>query len=140
MEESEDNFNCHLKNVTLTYPDGKETQASAMFVRGNQICFIIMPSLLQHAPVFRRVLLAKKGKTVGGGLGMGRQQAIRAKGSSLVPAAVVTSSRAASCRVQQLCLSHACVTPVLSCYVCVTHLCMVRCDVSCEEGCGDWWP
>jgi small nuclear ribonucleoprotein D3 len=80
MEESEDNFNCHMKNVTLTYPDGKETNTSSLFVRGNQICFVVLPPLLQHAPMFRRVLLAKKGKSVGGGLGKGRQQAIQAKG------------------------------------------------------------
>jgi small nuclear ribonucleoprotein D3 len=80
MEESEDNFNCHLKNVTLTHPDGRETPTASLFVRGNEIVFVVLPSLLQHAPMFRRVLLAKKGKQVGGGLGMGRSQAIRAKG------------------------------------------------------------
>jgi small nuclear ribonucleoprotein D3 len=80
LEESEDNFNCHLKDVTLTYPDGKETFAPAMFVRGSQIRLIVLPEILKLAPMFKRVFLAKKGKHVAGGLGRGRTEAIRAKG------------------------------------------------------------
>lgn len=80
LEESEDNFNCHMRDVLLKYPDGKESTAPAMFIRGSQIRMVILPDVLKHAPMFKRIFLAKKGKQVAGGLGRGRTEAIRAKG------------------------------------------------------------
>ncbi|KAH9259333.1 hypothetical protein BASA81_002376 [Batrachochytrium salamandrivorans] len=53
--ESEENFNLHLKNVQYTDAKGKTTKLVAVFLRGSRIKMIILPELLQEAPVFQRV-------------------------------------------------------------------------------------
>uniref|UniRef100_A0A7S1CRQ5 Small nuclear ribonucleoprotein Sm D3 n=1 Tax=Bicosoecida sp. CB-2014 TaxID=1486930 RepID=A0A7S1CRQ5_9STRA len=69
---SEDNMNCRLKDVTVTLTNGKTRHMEQAYVRGSQIVLILFPNLLENAPMFKRVLRAKQGKVVAGGLGMGR--------------------------------------------------------------------
>jgi len=62
LDEAEDNMNCQMSNVTRTAKDGKVTTLSACFLRGSQVRFIIMPDILKHAPVFKKVVEAKAAK------------------------------------------------------------------------------
>ena len=55
LVESEDNMNIQLKDCVAVGRDGKETTTmSNVFVRGSNIMFIVVPDLLQHAPMFKK--------------------------------------------------------------------------------------
>lgn len=78
--EAEDCMNCLLKDATVTDGDtGKESFVPSVYIRGDHIRFIVFPEILKHAPMFKRVQKAKKGKYVQGGEGLGRTQALRRK-------------------------------------------------------------
>ncbi|KAH7827889.1 small nuclear ribonucleoprotein D3 [Monocercomonoides exilis] len=72
--EAEDNFNCRLENVFLIQRDGSANRLENVYVRGSQIRFFIMPSMLQNAPMFKNLDPSRK-KTKGIGMGVGRTQA-----------------------------------------------------------------
>ena len=79
--EAEDNMNLQMKDVTVTDPStGKESFIPQLYLRGDQISFVIFPDILKHAPMFKRVENAKHGKHVQGGVGYGRTRALRSKG------------------------------------------------------------
>jgi small nuclear ribonucleoprotein D3 len=66
MIQSEDSWNIMLKDVLVTSPEGKQSNLGVIYVRGNQIRFIILPDVLQHAPMFERVRAFKRGITMPG--------------------------------------------------------------------------
>ena len=43
LEESEDNWNMRLSKIDLTTKDGKHKKLQAIYLRGNQIRFVILP-------------------------------------------------------------------------------------------------
>ncbi len=45
--EAEDNMNCQLSNVTVTYRDGRQAQLEYIYVRGSKIRFMIFPDMLK---------------------------------------------------------------------------------------------
>src|ERR1700722_19563258 len=45
--EAEDNMNCQLANVTVTYRDGRQAQLEYIYVRGSKIRFMIFPDMLK---------------------------------------------------------------------------------------------
>ncbi|KAJ1460878.1 hypothetical protein M885DRAFT_508334 [Pelagophyceae sp. CCMP2097] len=83
LDETEDNMNCVLKDVTKTTADGKKSAVEQIFIRGSQIAFFIFPSMLKNAPMFERIRTWKRCKgnppKVGaegvGGAGAARGQA-----------------------------------------------------------------
>src|SRR6218665_1444963 len=76
--EAEDNMNCQMANITVTYRDGRVAQMENCFVRGSKIRFLILPDMLKNAPMFKKV----QGR--GGGAGRGKSAILRAQGNFLV--------------------------------------------------------
>ena len=62
LDESQDNFNCTIKDCTKIDPQGGEIKLDMAFVRGSQIKFIIVPEMLKLAPYFRRISAWRKYK------------------------------------------------------------------------------
>lgn len=80
LETSEDNWNMLLTKAELTKTDGKKMNVNAVYLRGNQVRFVILPDMLQNAPMFKRVKEFKKGITQPQGIGRGKAAAILVKG------------------------------------------------------------
>eukprot|EP00284_Hemiselmis_tepida_P015926 CAMPEP_0174929028 /NCGR_PEP_ID=MMETSP1355-20121228/26989_1 /TAXON_ID=464990 /ORGANISM="Hemiselmis tepida, Strain CCMP443" /LENGTH=95 /DNA_ID=CAMNT_0016175211 /DNA_START=29 /DNA_END=312 /DNA_ORIENTATION=+ len=55
LVEAEDNMNCSLANVTMTGRDGSISTLEQVFVRGGLIRYMILPDILQNAPMFKRI-------------------------------------------------------------------------------------
>lgn len=72
--EAEDNMNCQMSNITVTYRDGRVTQLENVYIRGSKIRFLILPDMLKNAPMFKKV----QGR--GGGAGRGKSAILRAQG------------------------------------------------------------
>jgi len=62
LDDAQDNMNCLLKEVVRINPDGKEARLDVAYIRGSQISFIILPSMLQKAPFFNRIKMWRKYK------------------------------------------------------------------------------
>ncbi|CAF4323863.1 unnamed protein product [Adineta steineri] len=71
--EAEDNMNCQLSNVTVTYRDGRQAQLEYIYVRGSKIRFMIFPDMLKNAPMFKNM------RGVKGGTGRGKSAILRAQ-------------------------------------------------------------
>ena len=71
--EAEDNMNCHMSNITVTYRDGHVAQLEHVYIRGSKIRFLILPDMLKNAPMFKKV----QGK--GGGASRGKSAILRAQ-------------------------------------------------------------
>ncbi|MFH4980501.1 hypothetical protein AB6A40_007210 [Gnathostoma spinigerum] len=66
--EAEDNMNCQMSDVNVTYRDGRTHQLENVFIRGSKIRFMILPDMLKNAPMFKNIGRAQKGAI---GMGMG---------------------------------------------------------------------
>ena len=67
LMQSEDTWNMMMKNVTVTTSEGVINQKlNTIYIRGNQIRFVILPDVLQYAPMFERVRAFKRGITMPG--------------------------------------------------------------------------
>eukprot|EP01115_Flamella_aegyptia_P008833 TRINITY_DN36993_c0_g1_i1.p1 TRINITY_DN36993_c0_g1~~TRINITY_DN36993_c0_g1_i1.p1 ORF type:complete len:116 (-),score=27.53 TRINITY_DN36993_c0_g1_i1:167-514(-) len=75
LVEAEDNMNCQMKNITLTYKDGRKTKLEYAFIRGSKIRWIIVPDMLKNAPMF-----TKNVKGIQRGIGRGRGMRGRGRG------------------------------------------------------------
>lgn len=53
LNEAEDNMNCQMSDVTVTLRDGRTQTLDAVFIRGSQIRFLILPDMLKNAPMFK---------------------------------------------------------------------------------------
>jgi len=71
--EAEDNMNCQMANITVTYRDGRVAQLENVYIRGSKIRFFVLPDMLKNAPMFKKV----QGK--GGGAGRGKSAILRAQ-------------------------------------------------------------
>jgi len=71
--EAEDNMNCQMANITVTYRDGRVAQLENVYIRGSKIRFFVLPDMLKNAPMFKKVA----GK--GGGAGRGKSAILRAQ-------------------------------------------------------------
>ncbi|KAI3627324.1 small nuclear ribonucleoprotein Sm D3 [Malassezia furfur] len=68
--DAEDNFNITMKEITVTGRDGKQSHLDSVYVRGNMIRFMVVPDMLQQAPMFKRVgPNAMKGRGIGAARG-----------------------------------------------------------------------
>jgi len=63
--EAEDNMNCQMANVNVTYRDGRNSTLELVFIRGSKIRFMILPDMLKNAPMFKRI--GNKGPGIGAG-------------------------------------------------------------------------
>ena len=76
LVEAEDNMNCQMSSLSVTYRDGRTAQLENVFIRGSKIRFLILPDMLKNAPMFKRV----QGRGGGGGAGRGKSAILRAQG------------------------------------------------------------
>ena len=53
--EAEDSMNMVLKKVCRTDIQGRETTHDSMYIRGASVLFIVVPSILKNAPMFKRI-------------------------------------------------------------------------------------
>ncbi|KAG4070176.1 hypothetical protein HA402_003866 [Bradysia odoriphaga] len=73
--EAEDNMNCQMTQITVTYRDGRTANLENVYIRGSKIRFMILPDMLKNAPMF------KKQGPKSGTAGRGKSAMIRAQTS-----------------------------------------------------------
>ncbi|MCJ8740880.1 hypothetical protein PDJAM_G00064180 [Pangasius djambal] len=73
--EAEDNMNCQMSNITVTYRDGRVAQLEQVYIRGSKIRFLILPDMLKNAPMLKSV----KNKNQGAGAGRGKAAILKAQ-------------------------------------------------------------
>lgn len=66
LAEAEDNMNCLMSNITVTYRDGRTAQLEQVYIRGSKIRFAILPDMIKNAPMFKNI---KTGKAAAQGRG-----------------------------------------------------------------------
>ncbi|CAO1382631.1 unnamed protein product [Diamesa serratosioi] len=71
--EAEDNMNCQMTQITVTYRDGRTATLENVYIRGSKIRFLILPDMLKNAPMF------KKQGTKSGTAGRGKSAILRAQ-------------------------------------------------------------
>nr|CAD7193653.1 unnamed protein product [Timema douglasi] len=74
LVEAEDNMNCQMVEVTVTYRDGRAAKLENVYIRGSKIRFLILPEL-KNAPMFKR----QGNKGGQGGAGRGKSAILRAQ-------------------------------------------------------------
>lgn len=72
--EAEDNMNCQMTQITVTYRDGRVAQLENVYIRGSKIRFLILPDMLKNAPMFKK-------QTKSGTAGRGKSAILRAQGN-----------------------------------------------------------
>lgn len=77
--EAEDNMNCQMNSVTVTYRDGRVAQLENIYIRGSKIRFLILPDMLKNAPMFKNIGRGRGGGTGGGSAGRGKSAILRAQ-------------------------------------------------------------
>lgn len=75
--EAEDNMNCQMSSITVTYRDGRVAQLENVFIRGSKIRFMILPDMLKNAPMFKKQMGSGTGS--GGAAGRGKSAILRAQ-------------------------------------------------------------
>nr|CAG4652381.1 EOG090X0NFO [Triops cancriformis] len=78
LVEAEDNMNCQMTNITVTYRDGRVAQLENVYIRGSKIRFLVLPDMLKNAPMFKR-----QGQKSGAAAasGRGKSAILRAQGN-----------------------------------------------------------
>jgi small nuclear ribonucleoprotein D3 len=63
-----DNFmNLHMHSVTFTARDGRRTRMETVFLRGSQVRLVLLPDVLQAAPMLKKVADSARSHAKGGG-------------------------------------------------------------------------
>lgn len=75
--EAEDNMNCQMTQITVTYRDGRVAQLENVYIRGSKIRFLILPDMLKNAPMFKK-------QTKAGTAGRGKSAILRAQGEFFI--------------------------------------------------------
>lgn len=73
--EAEDNMNCQMNQITVTYRDGRMASLENVYIRGSKIRFLILPDMLKNAPMFKNKAGNKSGTA-----GRGKSAILRAQG------------------------------------------------------------
>ena len=76
---SEDCWNVHLKDASCTTAKGKTSLLRNIYLRGDQVEFIVLTSMLATGPMFQRVVAFKGGETTPAAIGGAKASAIIAK-------------------------------------------------------------
>jgi small nuclear ribonucleoprotein D3 len=58
--EAEDQMNLYVKNAIIRDPNGVKRKVNQVYVRGPEIVFIVLPDMLEHAPMFNRYVFLKE--------------------------------------------------------------------------------
>lgn len=74
--EAEDNMNCQMTQITVTYRDGRMATLENVYIRGSKIRFLILPDMLKNAPMFKN-----KSGNKSGTAGRGKSAILRAQGN-----------------------------------------------------------
>ncbi|GMI52179.1 hypothetical protein ScalyP_jg4444 [Parmales sp. scaly parma] len=53
--EAEDTMNLVMKKAIYTDAAGRTKTLDSVFIRGSQILFVVLPTMLRHAPMFKRI-------------------------------------------------------------------------------------
>jgi len=78
--EAEDNMNCQMTQITVTYRDGRMATLENVYIRGSKIRFLILPDMLKNAPMFKNKSGSKSGTAGRGKSAILRAQAARGRG------------------------------------------------------------
>uniref|UniRef100_A0A7N6AMX2 Small nuclear ribonucleoprotein Sm D3 n=1 Tax=Anabas testudineus TaxID=64144 RepID=A0A7N6AMX2_ANATE len=87
--EAEDNMNCQMSNITVTYRDGRVAQLEQVYIRGSKIRFLILPDMLKNAPMLKSM----KNKNQGSGAGRGKAAILKAQGECVLGCIYVMSNK-----------------------------------------------
>ena len=79
--EAEDNMNCQMSQVHVTYRNGRTAQLEHIFIRGSKVRFFILPDMLKNAPMFKTMQRGGQ-KGVGMGTGRGKSGILRAQAAA----------------------------------------------------------
>ena len=77
--EAEDNMNCQMTAVTVTYRDGRVAQLENIYIRGSKIRFLILPDMLKNAPMFKNMGRGRGAAAGTGGASRGKSAILRAQ-------------------------------------------------------------
>ena len=77
--EAEDNMNCQMTAVTVTYRDGRVAQLENIYIRGSKIRFLILPDMLKNAPMFKNMGRGRGAAAGAGGATRGKSAILRAQ-------------------------------------------------------------
>ncbi len=55
MIDLDDTMNTLLENVRFTDRNGESKYLEKVYIRGSQICFVVIPDMFKNAPMFKRV-------------------------------------------------------------------------------------
>ena len=55
LMEAEDTMNMRLDDVHVIARDGKKYELAQVWIRGSQIRFVVIPDILRHSPMFKRI-------------------------------------------------------------------------------------
>lgn len=70
LPTAEDSLNVSMKDITVTARDGQQSKLETIYIRGSMIRFIVVPDMLQQAPMFKRIgPNAMKGRGIGSARG-----------------------------------------------------------------------
>ncbi|KAG5682505.1 hypothetical protein PVAND_011854 [Polypedilum vanderplanki] len=97
--EAEDNMNCQMTQITVTYRDGRMANLENVYIRGSKIRFMILPDMLKNAPMFKKQ--TKAGTAGRGKSAILRAQAARGRGRGNQPGSKPGGSGAGSKQWQQ---------------------------------------
>lgn len=85
--EAEDNMNCQMSNITVTYRDGPVAQPEQVYICDTKIRFPILPNMLKNAPVLENLKNKNQGSRAGQGKAaiLKAQVAARGRGHEMGP-------------------------------------------------------
>lgn len=76
LVEAEDNMNCQMADITVTYRDGRVVQLENVYIRGSKVRFMILPDMLKNAPMFKNIQKGAQ-KATGAGPPRGKAAAFK---------------------------------------------------------------
>merc|ERR1712029_1066354 len=77
--EAEDNMNCQMTGVQVTYRDGRVANLENIYIRGSKIRFLILPDMLKNAPMFKNMGRGRGAAAGTGGASRGKSAILRAQ-------------------------------------------------------------
>jgi len=100
--EAEDMMNLYIKNAIVCNAHGTKRKVDQLYLRGSEILFIVIPSMLRHAPMFLRIKHWRKykgGHSEGVGAAVGQAAAILRKANERRQIALAAGRGALGARV-----------------------------------------
>jgi small nuclear ribonucleoprotein D3 len=92
LARAEDGMNLTLSQVDVTEADGSQHHVETLLIPGHRVRMIVLPRILQEAPIFDRV--SKTAKGIAGARGLGRERIRAMEYSGHRAAAAASAPRA----------------------------------------------